>query len=50
VNLQLIGRPKVDRPTLVDERTGIVPPSWWRGDDYASASGQLAALTLRRKR
>lgn len=49
LNSSLIGRPRVDRPTLVDERAGFVPPSWWRGDDYASRSGVLAAATLTRR-
>jgi len=49
VNRTLVGPPRVDRPTVVDERTGIVPPPWWRGDEYASRSSAAAALTLRRR-
>ena len=48
LNRMLIGPPQVDRPTVVDERTGIVPPSWWKGDDYASQSGLAAMMTLKR--
>lgn len=44
----LIGPPQVDRPTVVDERTGIVPPAWWKGDDYASQSSMAAMMTLKR--
>lgn len=32
----------------IDERAGFAPPSWWRGDDYATKSGIAAKLTLRR--
>ena len=37
-------------PARVDEQAGFAPPSWWRGDDYASRSGIAAAATLRRVR
>lgn len=48
LNRELIGPPRVDRPTVVDEKTGIVPPSWWKGDEYASKSGIAAMMTLKR--
>lgn len=50
INQQLIGPPRVNRPSLVDERAGFVPPSWWKGDEYASKSGMLARMTLKRSR
>jgi len=46
----LIGKPRVNRPTLVDPVAGFVPPAWWRGDEYASRSTQLARATLTRRR
>jgi len=46
----LIGPPRSEYTTVVDERTGIVPPSWWRGDDYASRSGVAAMMTLKHTR
>lgn len=48
LNLELIGPSRINRPSFVDERTGIVPPAWWRGDDWASQSGKLAMVTMRR--
>lgn len=48
VTSQLIGPPRITRPTLVDERTGIVPPTWWKGDAYASNSGVAAMLSMKR--
>lgn len=44
---ELTGPPRVVRPSLVDERAGFVPPSWWRGDEYASRSGVAAMMTMR---
>lgn len=48
LNKMLIGRPSVGRPAEVDARAGFAPPSWWRGDEYASKSGIYAAFTLKR--
>jgi flavin-dependent dehydrogenase len=48
LNMTLIGPPKIDRPSLIDERAGFVPPPWWKGDDYASRSGMTAMMTLKR--
>ena len=48
LNNVLIGPPRIDRPSLVDEQAGFVPPSWWKGDEYASRSGIMAAATMRR--
>lgn len=48
VNRTLIGPPQVDRPTVVDEKTGIVPPAWWKGDDFASQSSIAAMMTFKR--
>lgn len=48
VNSVLIGPPRIDRPSLIDEQAGFTPPSWWRGDEYASRSGLSAAVTMRR--
>lgn len=48
INQRLTGPLTTDPPRPVDERAGFAPPSWWKGDDYASRSGQLAALALRR--
>jgi hypothetical protein len=48
VNRELLGPPRVNRPTVIDERAGFVPPAWWKGDAYASRSGIAAAFTLRR--
>lgn len=50
LNRELVGRPRVNRPTVIDARAGFVPPSWWRGDEYASRSGVVAAFTLTRRR
>lgn len=49
LNQTLIGPSRIDRPTIVDERTGMVPPAWWKGDDYASRSGIAAMMTLQVK-
>lgn len=48
LNNELIGPPLTDRPTVVDHKTGIIPPSWWKGDAYASKSGLAAMMTLKR--
>jgi hypothetical protein len=50
LNQQLIGPPRVNRPSLVDERAGFIPPAWWKGDEYASKSAMLARMTLKRSR
>lgn len=34
----------------VDEQVGFVPPSWWRGDDYASQASLAATMTLKREK
>lgn len=44
----LTGPLSTSAPPAIDERAGFAPPSWWKGDDYASRSGQLAAFALRR--
>lgn len=49
MNRDLIGPPRIERPTLVDDVAGFVPPAWWRGDEYAANSGRVAAVTLRRR-
>jgi hypothetical protein len=48
INNLLIGPLSGGGEAPVDERAGFAPPSWWKGDEYASRSGQLAALTLKR--
>ena len=48
VNHALIGPPQVDRPTVVDEKTGIVPPAWWKGDEFASQSSMAGMLNFKR--
>jgi hypothetical protein len=34
--------------SLVDERTGIVPPAWWHGDDEAYRNSMAAMQGMRR--
>jgi hypothetical protein len=46
INKDLIGVPLTSRP--VDEQAGFTPPSWWKGDEYASRSGIVATTTMRR--
>lgn len=50
LNDLLTGAPEAPTKTVVDEQTGIQPPSWWRGDAYASRSAYAAASTLRHRR
>lgn len=50
LNRELLGPPSVNRPLAVDPRAGFVPPSWWKGDEYASRSGMAAVFTLTRRR
>jgi hypothetical protein len=45
----LIGPPLTERTTVVDEQVGFSPPTWWKGDDFASRSGVAASVTLRRR-
>lgn len=47
LNQALIGPPLVDRPTVVDEHAGFVPPSWWRGDEFASQSSIAAMMNIK---
>jgi len=49
INESLTGPSRIDHVTQVDEKAGFTPPSWWRGDDYASRSGIMATATLRRR-
>lgn len=37
-------------PSVIDEQAGFAPPSWWRGDLYASRSGMAAAISMRSPR
>lgn len=39
-----------EKVTIVDQRSGMVPPSWWHGDEEASHTGMLAAAQLRFQR
>jgi len=48
-NRELIGPRQSGLVTQVDPLAGFVPPSWWRGDEYASNSGIMAGATLRRR-
>lgn len=50
LNQSLIGPPRITRPSTVDPKVGFTPPSWWRGDEYASRNAVAAMSTLRRKR
>lgn len=50
MNTTLVGQSKVVRPIVVDPVAGFAPPAWWRGDKYASQSGQLARVVLTRRR
>lgn len=47
INRQLIGN-FTTRERKIDERAGFAPPSWWKGDDFASHSGLAAAVSLKR--
>lgn len=44
LNRELIGPPRITRPSTVDPHAGFTPPSWWRGDARA-ARGAIAAMT-----
>lgn len=48
INASLTGPLNKGGAAQVDEQAGFIPPSWWKGDEYASRSGMLAAATLRR--
>lgn len=48
INKMFIGRLTAGRPPEIDARAGFAPPSWWRGDEYASKSGIYAAFALKR--
>lgn len=50
LNTRLTGPLVAQKTSQVDEKTGIRPPSWWRGDEEASRSSLAATLTLRRTR
>lgn len=32
---------------VIDKQAGFAPPSWWKGDDYASRSGIAARVTMK---
>lgn len=49
LNQQLIGPPRITRPSTVDPKVGFTPPTWWRGDEQASRSA-IAAMSLMRHR
>ena len=48
LNQELIGPSQIERK--IDERAGFVPPSWWKGDKYASDSMNAARFTLTKTR
>lgn len=48
--LRYVGPLTAHRTSLIDQRTGVRPPAWWRGDEEASRTSQEAFLTLRRRR
>lgn len=45
LNRELIG--SLASTGRVDPVAGFAPPSWWRGDEYASRSGVVAAVSMR---
>jgi hypothetical protein len=47
LNASLIGPSRINRPSVIDEQAGFVPPAWWKGDDYASRSGMTAMMSLK---
>jgi hypothetical protein len=38
----------LSRPGEVDEATGLVPPSWWKGEEDAARTAAAFAATTRR--
>jgi hypothetical protein len=45
---QLIGPLGAGALSRTSDTGGITPPSWWKGDEYASRSSLLAMTTMRR--
>jgi len=39
-----------EKVIVVDQRSGIIPPPWWRGDAQASRTGRAAMVEMRRTR
>jgi hypothetical protein len=37
----------LSRPGVVDEATGLVPPSWWKGEEDAARTAAAFAATTR---
>lgn len=52
LNMMLIGPLSTldgEEVSIVDKRSGIIPPPWWRGDEEASRTGQMAAFQMRQR-
>lgn len=45
LNRQLIGASTA--VPVIDKKAGFAPPSWWKGDEYASRSAIAARVTMK---